>query len=161
MIRSFPPLATPQARILILGSMPGVASLEAGQYYAHKRNLFWPIMGALIGAGPDQPYERRVEALLNHRIALWDVLQSCQRAGSLDSAIRDEVPNDLGGFLRDHSQITHIYMNGAKAAQAYKKYIHNARAGLIITRLPSTSPAHAALSFEAKLAVWRQILDVY
>jgi len=103
-IRSFEPIATPNARVLILGSMPGVASLEAGQYYAHPQNAFWRIMGELVGAGLEKPYDERARILKANGVALWDVLQSCIRPGSLDSDIRDEVPNDFAAFFRSEER---------------------------------------------------------
>ncbi|MCC7252998.1 DNA-deoxyinosine glycosylase [Hyphomicrobium sp.] len=158
-VRSFAPIASPDARVLILGSMPGMASLAAGQYYAHPHNAFWRIMGELIGAGPDKPYEERTRILLAHGIAVWDVLQSCIRPGSLDSSIRDEVPNDFATFFARHRHLTHIGLNGGKAAASFRK--HAARhcpAHVVLATLPSTSPAHAARSFAEKCALWRAAL---
>lgn len=160
-VRSFAPLATPEARILILGSMPGEASLAAGQYYAHPHNAFWRIMGALVGAGPDKPYETRVAILGAHGIAVWDVLKSCVRPGSLDADIRDEVPNDFAGFFARVPKLTHIGLNGGKAASSFKRHAaHHCPAGVAVTVLPSTSPAHAARSFDEKLSLWRDALPL-
>lgn len=159
-ICSFPPVAAPDARILILGSMPGEASLAAGQYYAHPRNDFWKIMDALVGAGPAVAYAERLQILQERHIALWDVLASCRRAGSLDSAIGEEEANDFEGFLAGHPAIRAIFFNGGKAESAFKK-VHMAgiaERGIRLARLPSTSPAHAARSFEQKYAAWREIL---
>lgn len=150
------------AEILILGSMPGVASLQAGQYYAHPHNLFWRIMAKLLDFDPATPYDSRVQALKTARIALWDVLRSCLRKGSLDSDIACESlePNDLVAFFRKHPKITHIYFNGAKAEECYRKYILPAtdRKNLAYLRLPSTSPAHASVSFERKLEKWQVVM---
>lgn len=157
-IHSFPPIAAPDARVLILGSMPGAASLAAGQYYAHPRNAFWPIMGALFGAGPDLPYEERAARLRESGVAVWDVLRACVRPGSLDSNISDEVPNDFAGFFRDHPQIVHIYLNGGKAAASFRKYAA-ADCPVSFTPLPSTSPAHAGMTFGRKCAAWAVISD--
>jgi double-stranded uracil-DNA glycosylase len=160
-VRSFAPIATPDARVLILGSMPGVASLSAGQYYAHPHNAFWRIMGELVGAGPDQPYGERVAILELRGIAVWDVLQSCVRAGSLDSDIRDEVPNDFAAFFARVPKLTHVGLNGGKAASSFKR--HAARycpAGVEVSVLPSTSPAHAARGFAEKCALWRAALPL-
>lgn len=160
-IRSFAPIATPKARVLILGSMPGVASLQAGQYYAHPQNAFWRIMGELIGAGPEKPYEERARRLKANDIALWDVLQSCVRPGSLDSDIRDEVPNDFAAFFAAHPRITHIGLNGGKAAASFKR--HAARhcpPDIAVATLPSTSPAHAARSVAEKCELWRTALPI-
>jgi len=158
-VRSFAPIAAPDARILILGSMPGIASLEAGQYYAHPRNAFWPIMGALFRAGPDLPYTERVACLKARGVAVWDVLQACEREGSLDANIRSEVPNDFASFFKAHPGLRTVGLNGGKAAASFRK--HAARhlpAGATLHTLPSTSPAHAARSFEAKCEIWRAAL---
>ena len=160
-IQSFPPIANADARILILGSMPGEASLRAGQYYAHPRNLFWHIMGELLGTDPASPYEQRVQALKSARIALWDVLRSCRRKGSLDSNIDHEslVPNNLAAFFLDHPGITHVFFNGAKAEECYCKHVQPLAGieSIEYLRLPSTSPANSSIPYERKLEVWRGI----
>jgi len=156
-IYSFPPIARPDAQVLVLGSMPGKASLAAHQYYAHPRNLFWNIMGELVGAGPDVPYAQRAQILQDQHIALWDVLQSCTRESSLDSDIKCEVANDFPAFFLAHPQITHVFFNGGKAESMFRKHVKIYPEGLIFTRLPSTSPAHASLSFEKKLVAWSQV----
>lgn len=158
-VRGFPPIAAPDAEILILGSMPGIASLEAGQYYAHPRNAFWPIMGALYGACPDLSYSDRVRVLARCKVAVWDVLQLCLRAGSLDADIREEVPNDFAAFFAAHPNIRRIGLNGGKAAASFRKYAAmHLPAGAETVILPSTSPAFAALRPEAKCARWRAVL---
>ncbi len=155
-VRSFAPIAAPDAHTLILGSMPGIASLEAGQYYAHPRNAFWPIMGALYGAGPGLPYAERVEQLKVSGVAVWDVLQSCVREGSLDADIREEVPNDFTEFFARHQNIRRIGLNGGKAAASFRKHAaHCLPASAVAHILPSTSPAHAARGLEEKCALWR------
>ncbi|HRN85557.1 MAG TPA: DNA-deoxyinosine glycosylase [Hyphomicrobium sp.] len=160
-VRSFPPIAGPGSRILILGSMPGEASLRAKQYYAHPHNTFWRIMGDLVGAAPDLPYPARTQILRTHGIAVWDVLKSCVRPGSLDSSIRDEIPNDFARFFTVHPQLTHIGLNGGKAALSFKRYAaRHCPPHVVVTTLPSTSPAHAARSFDEKLALWRAALPV-
>ena len=160
-IRSFAPIATPQARILILGSVPGQASLDAKQYYAHPHNAFWPIMGELIGAGPDKPYEERTRILKARHIAVWDVLQSCIRPGSLDTDIRNEAPNDFAAFFAKHPHVTHVGLNGGKAAASFKKHAARHCPSHIVTAvLPSTSPAHAARSLPEKCALWRATLSL-
>lgn len=144
--------------------MPGVASLNAGQYYAHPQNRFWPIMGRLLGFDLAQTsYVQRTVCLTNAGIALWDVLQSCERPGSLDSAIRREtqVANDFTVFFAAHPLIHRVYFNGAHAEQVFHRYVGpllSEQSTLEFVRLPSTSPAHASLSFEDKLALWAQIL---
>ena len=158
-VRSFAPIAAPNAHILILGSMPGIASLEAGQYYAHSRNAFWPIMGALFGAAPDLPYTERVARLKDEGVAVWDVLQACEREGSLDSSIRAEVPNDFAGFFAAYPKIRRIGLNGGKAAASFRKHAgHCPPAGAEVHALPSTSAAHAARGLEDKCAIWRVAL---
>lgn len=140
--------------------MPGVASLKAQQYYAHPQNGFWPIMGELLGFDPCAPYPRRERALRAARIAVWDVLHSCVREGSLDTRIEAEIANDFDAFLRTHRGITHVFFNGAKAEASFKRHVLPAmKVGLRYTRLPSTSPAHASLPYRRKLAAWRAILE--
>ncbi len=161
-VKSFPPIADPGARVLILGSMPGVASLAAGRYYAHARNAFWPLLGALLGFAADAPYAERTAALRAAGIALWDVLHACTRAGSLDVAIErgSEVPNDLPGFLAAHPRITHVFFNGAAAEACFRRHVlpQLGTGAITCVRLPSTSPANASSSFERKLAAWRAAL---
>lgn len=161
LVCSFPPVARRDARVLILGSMPGVASLRAQQYYAHPRNAFWPIIAELTGCAADAPYAERLAALTGAHIALWDVLKSCIRVGSLDTAIDEAsiVPNDFTGFLRAHRQITHVLFNGSKAAAAFRRHVRpdlaEEFAALDYQRLPSTSPANASCTPSRKLALWR------
>lgn len=160
-IQSFPPIADANARLLILGSIPGKASLEANEYYAHPRNLFWRIIAELLGCESLQDYPSKIQTLINAHIALWDVMQSCYRPGSLDAAIdkKSIVPNDFNRFLAEHSQITHVFFNGAAAEQAFRRLVlpDLAYPSLKFQRLPSTSPAHAALSYPQKLDCWRVI----
>lgn len=159
-IRSLAPIAAPDARILILGSMPGAASLQAGEYYAHPRNAFWPIMEKLVGAGPEKPYEERTQVLRARGVALWDVLQSCVRSGSLDTDIRDEMPNDFVTFFAEHPRITHIGLNGSKAAGSFAKFVANrCPPDVVVVQLPSTSPAYTK-SFAEKYKAWRAALPL-
>jgi double-stranded uracil-DNA glycosylase len=159
---SFPPIARADARVLILGSMPGVASLTAGEYYAHPRNAFWPIVGELFGFAADAPYADRVAALQAAQVAVWDVLRSCVRVGSLDSRIarESETANDFAGFFRRHPGITEIFFNGTAAEAAFHRHAlqHLSPASWRLMRLPSTSPANASYSFADKLAAWRAAL---
>lgn len=161
-VTSFPPLSRPGARVLILGSMPGVASLNAQQYYAHPRNSFWPIMARIAGFDATAPYAMRVNALTRAGIAVWDVLQSCVRSGSLDSAIQagTRVPNDFVSFFAEHPGIRLVCFNGAEAQQSFARHVlPTLRAeGVRFVRLPSTSPAHA-MALERKLAAWREALE--
>lgn len=162
-IHSFAPIADENSETLILGSMPGCASLNANQYYAHKRNAFWRIMSALLKFDANLSYDARTRALKSSRIALWDVILSCKRKGSLDTSIEPNtlVPNDFPGFFQAHQKITRVFFNGSKAEICFKQYVLKMHdyAGISFTRLPSTSPAHAAVSFERKLNAWRLILD--
>ena len=163
-VQSFAPIEDAKARVLILGSMPGKASLAAGQYYAHPQNLFWRILGEVTGAGPTLPYEARARALKSRGIALWDVLESCAREGSLDSAIDDATisANDFASFYRAHPRIAHVFFNGAKAEACYRKHVlpalADAAASPSYRRLPSTSPANASMSRAHKHRVWQQAL---
>jgi len=163
--RSFPPLARRDARVLILGSMPGAESLRRRQYYAHPANQFWPIMGALFDAGRELPYAERVNRLLDRGIAVWDALKHCERDGSLDSGIRrdSEVVNDFAKFFGRHRSIRAVFFNGGKSETVFSREVR-ARLGaraeqLRCVRLPSTSPAHASLPRAAKLKAWRSIED--
>ena len=162
-IYSFSPIADENADILILGSMPGCASLEANQYYAHQRNAFWRIMSALLQFDANLSYEEKTLALQSARIALWDVLHSCKREGSLDSSIEKDtlVANDFQHFFKAHQKIRRVFFNGTKAETCFKQHVlkkHDFDT-ISFTRLPSTSPAHAAKSFECKLDAWQLILD--
>lgn len=158
---SFPPIADSRATVLILGSMPGARSLAAGQYYAHPHNAFWPIVRAQLRLPPESSYEARVAALVAAGIALWDVLASCEREGSLDTSIvsHTEVPNDFETFFRQHPRIRHVYFNGGKAEAAFRRHVRSrvATGEIEFCRLPSTSPANASWSFERKLAAWRVV----
>nr|WP_286206613.1 DNA-deoxyinosine glycosylase [Thauera linaloolentis] len=159
---SFAPAARTDARVLVLGSMPGAASLAAAQYYAHPRNAFWPIMGALFGAGPALPYAERLARLNAAGVALWDVIAACERSGSLDSAITPASieANDFARLFRESPAIGHVFFNGTTAETSFRRHVLNRVAlpsGLQFTRLPSTSPAHAALGPEAKLAAWQAV----
>ncbi|HYJ57266.1 MAG TPA: DNA-deoxyinosine glycosylase [Mycobacterium sp.] len=157
-LQGFPPIVAAGARILILGNMPGVASLHAQQYYAHPRNAFWRISGELFGFNAAAPYDERVAALGTAGVAVWDVLRLCRRVGSLDSAVEREsmVANDFGALFTAHPTITRVGFNGAAAERNYRRLVDVGRA-LRYSRLPSTSPAHT-LRFEDKLAAWRSAL---
>jgi hypoxanthine-DNA glycosylase len=159
-IFSFPPIENRDAAILILGSMPGIASLTAQQYYAHPQNSFWPIMAALLKFDINLSYVSKVQALKASGIAVWDVLQSCHREGSLDTNIECEVINDFESFFKMHPHIQRIFFNGAKAQTSFKKHIlsHIDLPNMDLVRLPSTSPAHASLTFEQKLNAWKTVL---
>ena len=161
-VRGFAPVAADDARVLVLGSMPGVASLRQAQYYAHPRNAFWPLAAQIFGFDPGMDYDERLRALQANGVALWDVLQACERPGSLDADIRRDtlVPNDFGAFLARHPSIMRICFNGAKAAAMFRRHVLPGLPGapLPCVELPSTSPAHAAASFAQKLASWEPAL---
>ncbi len=159
---SFSPIVGPLPRVLILGSLPGAESLARQQYYAKPQNAFWRIMGDLVGAGPTLAYPERRDRLAEAGIALWDVCRAAHRAGSLDSAIRDPEPNDIGGLLAAHPTIRLIGFNGRFAETLFTRVIRptfdpDARAVATVL-LPSTSPAHAGMPYLAKLERWRQAL---
>lgn len=160
--QGFPPVADAAARVLILGSMPGEASLRAAQYYANDRNVFWRIMGDLIGAGPALPYEQRLEKLQGAGIALWDVIAACERYGSLDSDIVNSSirENDFSAFFAAHRSIRRVFFNGGTAETTFRRQVLPGLAGidLQLQRLPSTSPAHAARGYAEKLAAWSAII---
>lgn len=160
MLHGLPPIENHDACALVLGSMPGGMSLSVGRYYAHPQNRFWSFMGELVGAGPELEYEARLDVLKRAGIALWDVLSTCEREGSLDSAIRAEVANDFGAFLATHPKIRSILFNGAKAEQSFKRHALPAltQTGLTLYRLPSTSPANMSQDESAKLGAWRAAL---
>lgn len=159
-VESFPPIVSERSKVLILGSMPGAVSLEAKQYYAHPRNAFWRIMGELFSAGPALPYEERVLRLQSAGVALWDSLQTCVRPpGSRDSAITGEVVNDFPAFFATYAGITHVFFNGGKSEAVFRRHalplLPHARQ--VFTRLPSTSPAHASMTIEAKVQAWSAV----
>lgn len=163
-VTSFPPIVGNNSRILILGSIPGIRSLELNQYYGHARNLFWPFMGEICGASPEFDYQRRAEILQKSGIALWDVLQHCERPGSLDADIvtSSEIPNDIPGLLKRYPNIGAIAFNGRKAEQAFRKHIRTQLSPrqfevLAFLPMPSTSPANASISKAGKLNRWLDI----
>ncbi len=163
LLRGMPPVGTPDARILILGSMPGAASLGAARYYAHPRNAFWPILTQLFGWPDGLDYAARLEALRKRRVALWDVVHECVRPGSLDSSIdaASVQANDLPAFLAAHPHIVRICLNGTAAHTLFRRHVlarHALPGDIELLRLPSTSPAHAAMTMQAKLSAWRDAL---
>ena len=162
-IRSFPPIAGADAHTLILGTMPGVASLTAGQYYAHSRNGFWTILGRLLGFDAQLDYTARVQRLISAGIAVWDVLQSCERRGSLDARIQDAsvVANDFKEFFGCHSGVVRVCFNGATAQALFRRHVMptlDDAPRRSYVRLPSTSPANAGIALSAKLDAWRAVV---
>jgi TDG/mug DNA glycosylase family protein len=142
-VHSFPPVIDHRSRLLVLGSMPGSASLKKHQYYGNPRNFFWPILYAIFGnRQPDAVYGKRLDFALANRVALWDAIAACEREGSLDAAIRDAVPNDIPALLRRYPQIVAIVCNGSKAHAELMKHHGQSPEVLArkVLRLPSTSP---------------------
>ena len=161
---AFPPIVDCNATILILGSMPGEQSLLAGQYYANKRNAFWVIMEDLIGVSSELNYLQRIDKLKQAGIALWDVIEKCERAGSLDTAIVEEtvIANDFTNFLQRYKKITQIYFNGQSVQRLFAKHVltkQTIRSDIQMQVLPSTSPANARYSVQQKLQYWRAQID--
>ena len=161
-VHGFAPLADASSRVLILGTMPSKASLRAHQYYAHPRNLFWPLMAEILAVDATAPYEQRVEQLLASGVALWDVLEACTRGSSLDSDIvaSSALPNAFDAFLELHPSLRAICFNGAKAEALFHKHVRSTLAlssGIARVRLPSTSPANAAIPRAKKVETWRII----
>ncbi|MFU8878416.1 MAG: DNA-deoxyinosine glycosylase, partial [Wenzhouxiangellaceae bacterium] len=155
------PVVSPHARVLLLGSMPGARSLTEQRYYAHPRNAFWKVAEALFGVPSEAPYEERLAGLRESGVALWDVIGSCRRPGSLDQAIEagSIVVNDFAGLFRACPGIRRIGFNGAMAERCWHRHVRGslpeAYAAIECVRLPSTSPAHAALSLHDKIRAWR------
>ncbi|NOQ93300.1 MAG: DNA-deoxyinosine glycosylase [Methylophaga sp.] len=160
----FPAIEDKYARILILGSMPSIKSLEQQQYYAHPRNAFWPIMSALFNLDSHDVYDKRCQFLIDNHLAVWDAIKACQRQGSLDQSIdaTSMVANDFELFFQQHPHIEKIVFNGTKAEQVFNRHVlatlNDQQINIMRLRLPSTSPAHAAMTFEQKLAVWQHAI---
>ena len=163
--RCFPPIETGNVDTLILGSLPGRRSLEMQQYYAHPHNAFWKLIGIIFDADGELPYARRVKILTRHRIALWDVLAAATRPGSLDSSIvhASVRVNDFEAFFRAHPRLRRVFFNGRKAEQMFARFaVPKLGAEFPAIRyecLPSTSPAHAGMTFAKKLDRWRRIKE--
>lgn len=157
-ISSFPPIISEGSKILILGSVPGVKSLEMQQYYAHPQNQFWKIIFQLFEEDFTADYRKRTEIIRKNNIALWDVIDSCEREGSLDTKIRNEEHNDIRKILREHLTIKAVFCNGQKSFKNLKKILGK-ESEIPIFVLPSTSPLHT-VSFDKKLAEW-EILKTF
>ena len=157
-ISSFPPIINNESKILILGSIPGVKSLEMQQYYAHPQNKFWKIIFELFNEKFTKDYDERIKILEKHHIALWDVIDTCERKGSLDSEIRNEEANKIEELLQNFPNIKAIFCNGQKSYKNLQKILGK-KFRLPIIVLPSTSPAHAGLSYFDKLKSWYIILE--
>lgn len=154
---SFPPLVSDQSRVLILGSMPGDRSIAENQYYGHPRNRFWPLIAALCGCKLPKSYSEKTDLLLNGGFALWDVVESANRKGSMDVDIKDETPNAIHELLETHPKIHTVAFNGKTAEQLYRKY-HKELKHINYISLPSTSPANASYGFERLMEFWQEIV---
>lgn len=159
----FAPVLPARAHVLVLGTLPSVASLAQQQYYAHPRNAFWPIMAELLGFAASLPYAGRVEQLRRHGVALWDVCHSAQRSGSLDAAIKAQglVANDIAGLLALQPSIRGVFLNGAAAAILFRRWVAPTLAPQVVSlprwTLPSTSPANATITVRQKVRRWSKI----
>ena len=152
---SFAPVVNEHTRVLVLGSLPGEASLAQSQYYAHPQNRFWHLIGDVIGVAlPGMPYEARLQTLLDHRVGLWDVIAKAKREGSLDSRIRDHATNDLAALVAALPNLVAVAFNGGTAAKIGMQLLAESRLSLDLIKLPSSSPAYAAVPYEEKLKAW-------
>ncbi|WP_295171784.1 DNA-deoxyinosine glycosylase [uncultured Brevundimonas sp.] len=155
----FAPVVDAETRLLILGSLPGDASLKAAQYYAHPRNAFWPLIGGVLGEDlAAQPYEQRLDRLTARGVGLWDVIASAERSGSLDAAIRSPEAADLRGLIGGLPRLRAVAFNGKLAAKLGRRIIGDV-AGVRLIDLPSSSPAHA-IPLAGKANVWNSLTDL-
>ena len=159
MIHCFPPIVDENCRVLVLGSMPSVTSLERQQYYGHKQNYLWPMMFQIFEEPYSDDYAVKRQLLLRHHVALWDVLASCEREGSLDSNITDEVCNAIPALLAEHPAIKYLLFNGGKAFQSFKRNFPALLEQMDYYQMPSTSPAHT-MKRAQKLQKWQLILSL-
>jgi hypoxanthine-DNA glycosylase len=156
--RSFAPVVDEHTRVLVLGSLPGEVSLAQGQYYAHRQNRFWSLIGDVIGENlPDMPYTTRLETLLAHRMGLWDVIAEARREGSLDSRIRGHASNDLVALIDTLPSLAAVAFNGGTAAKIGMRALAACPAMLELVTLPSSSPAYAAVPYADKLRAWETL----
>lgn len=154
LLQGLNPVIDTRTRLIVLGSFPGVASLQAGEYYAHPRNQFWPLLSTIWSVDLRAlPYGERLREVQQRGLGIWDVYAHCRREGSLDSAIQDAAFNDLAGLKHRAPQLQAIAHNGGESARAMR---FTRTLGVPVLRLPSTSPANASWSFERKLAAWRE-----
>lgn len=160
MIYSFEPIIDDKCKILIIGTMPGAQSLQKQEYYGNKQNAFWRIIFSLFEVEYIQNYHDKKKFLLDHKIALWDVLEACEREGSLDADIKNPRPNDFNNLFKCYPEIKYVYFNGGPAENLYKRYVKSNLNKNVIKyqRLPSTSPAYTA-GFSEKLEKWKIILQ--
>ena len=158
-----PPIVDANTRVLIVGSMPSKQSLEKQQYYGNPRNHFWPIIGALLQMEIPENYDKRITILCAHNIGLWDSIASCERKGSLDATIKNEVPNDFQGFFQKYPQIQLVLFNGGKSFDVFKKLVGlDVLASRAYEKMPSTSPIPGKniKSFDEKVQAW-QVMKTY
>ncbi len=165
MVSGFAPIATANARVLILGSLPSRQSVEKQEYYGNPQNKFWQLMGELFGAGPEIPYASRADKLSDCGVAVWDVLRSAVRSGSMDAAIdfNSATPNDFSTFYAQHPKLELLCFNGKKAAELYERLVVgrgiSTIAGVEVRTMPSTSPAYASMKYREKLRRWSIIRE--
>ena len=159
MIYSFAPVIDCDCRVIVLGSMPSVKSLEKSQYYGNKQNYFWPMMFELFGEEFEEDYEAKKALLLRHHVALWDVISSCEREGSLDSRIKEETPNDFRALFSEYPNLQAIVFNGGKAYQSFKRNFPDLLKETEHVQMPSTSPA-CTIKREEKRLKWQIILSL-
>ncbi len=160
MLKSFAPVIDDETEVMVIGTMPGEASLKAQEYYAYKHNLFWKIVAELLGGGAAfEDYESKLSCLRQAHIGLWDNLQYCERKGSLDSHIKNAQPNDFEALLRRFPKVRRLVFNGQQSYKFFKKFHPQLMAQFECVAAPSTSPANASVSAGDKLAAWRKALD--
>ena len=157
--KCFKPSIDKNAKILILGSMPGIKSLEEQQYYAHPQNRFWKVLSQICDESKlyEYNYETKLKILLKNNIALWDTIKSCKREGSLDSDIQNEIPNDIRKLLKIYPNIKTVCLNGNKSYSAFKKYFPDLLGKYNCHKMPSTSPANAKYSLEKLIEEWQTV----
>ena len=155
--RSFEPISNAETRILILGTLPGEKSLELAEYYGHSKNRFWKIISTITNNELPQTYSKKKELLFNSKIGVWDVAHTAKRIGSLDSAIKEEKPNDLDNFIANHKSLKVIGFNGTKSEVLFNKYFER-KDGITYISLPSSSPANTTINFIHICEIWNQLL---
>lgn len=155
MKKAFTPFIDNHSKILILGTMPGEKSLELQEYYGNRGNQFWKLLFTMFDLPLTHDYSRKLKFLQEHGIAIWDVLEYCEREGSLDSRIKNEVPNDFKSFYKNHPQIKHVFFSSKNAAAYYDKYVGRSEE-ISYDTLPSPSGANATKSFSEKLEIWKE-----
>lgn len=161
-IAVFNPIVDENSKVLILGTMPSVISIEKNEYYANPKNQFWDIIHEIFNSMLNGEYEQKVAFLKNNKIALWDVLYTCEREGSLDKNIKNEKPNDFADILKRYPNISYIIFNGSTAYKLFKRYIgFNIKTGIKYKQLPSTSPIPGknVKTFDEKIQDWKIIID--